>query len=140
MSERTFEKYERAVRLLIDTDVLIWFLRGRPSARQAIESCASVQISAIVYMELVQGVRNKEELQALHDTVRLSGWHTLPLTEAIGRRATMYLETFALSHGLRLADGLIAATAVEAGSTLLTANDRHYRCLSPDLSLATFKP
>ena len=51
----TFEKYERAVRLLIDTDVLIWFLRGRQSARRAIESCTTVEVSAVVYMELVQG-------------------------------------------------------------------------------------
>ena len=71
--------------------------------------------------------------------MRLSGWHILSLTEAIGHRATLYLETFALSDGLRLADALIAATAVEAGSTLLTANDRHYRCLA-DLALETFKP
>ena len=59
-------------------------------------------------MELVQGVRNKDELRALRSTVRLNGWRILPLTEAIGHRATLYLETFALSHGLRLADGLIA--------------------------------
>ena len=135
----TFEKYEKAVRLLIDTDVLIWFLRGRQSARRAIESCTTVEVSAVVYMELVQGVRDKAELQALRHTMRRSGWHILPLTEAIGHRATLYLETFALSHGLRLADALIAATAVEAGGTLLTANDRHYRCLA-DLALETFKP
>ena len=124
---------------MVDTDVLIWFLRGRASARQAIESCPAVEVSTVVYMELVQGVHNKEELRALRSTIRLNGWRILPLTEAIGHRATLYLETFALSHGLRLADGLIAATAVEAGSTLLTANDRHYRCVS-DLSLATFTP
>lgn len=135
----TFEKYERAVRLLIDTDVLIWLLRGRQSARRAIESCTTVEVSAVVYMELVQGARNKAELQALRGTVRRSGWHILSLTEAIGHRATLYLETYALSHGLRLADGLIAATAVEAGSTLLSGNVRHYRCL-PDLSLAAFRP
>lgn len=139
MWTRTFERRERDGVLLIDTDVLIWFLRGRPSARRAIESCAAVEVSTVVYMELAQGVRNKAELRALRRTVRLNGWRILPLSEAIGHRATLYLETFALSHGLRLADGLIAATAVEAGGTLLTANDRHYRCV-PDLSLALFAP
>ena len=139
MWTRTFETCARGALLFVDTDVLIWFLRGRATARHALESCAAVEVSTVVYMELVQGVRNKAELQALRRTVRLNGWRILPLTEAIGHRATLYLETFALSHGLRLADGLIAATAVEAGSTLLTANHRHYRCVS-DLSLRAFTP
>ena len=124
---------------MIDTDVLIWLLRGRDSARAALHACSSVELSAVTYMELVQGVRNKTELQTLRRTVALSGWRLLPLTEAIGQRATLYLESFGLSHGLRLADALIAATAVEAGNTLLTANAKHYRCV-PDLSLARFTP
>lgn len=127
------------VLLLVDTDVLIWLLRGRGSARAAIEACPSVELSVVTYMELVQGVRDKAELRRLRRTVRLSGWRILPLTEAIGQRATMYLEDFGLSHGLRLADALMAATAIEAGETLLSANAKHYRCV-PALSLATFKP
>ena len=125
--------------MLVDTDVLIWLLRGRGSARAAIEACPSVELSVVAYMELVQGVRDKAELQKLRRTVRLSGWRILPLTEAIGQRATLYLEGFGLSHRLRLADALIAATAVEAGETLLSANAKHYRHI-PNLPLATFKP
>ena len=125
--------------LLVDTDVLIWLLRGRESARIALHACSSVELSAVTYMELVQGVRDKTELRMLRRTVGLSGWRILPLTEGIGQRATLYLESFGLSYGLRLADALIAATAVEAGNTLLTANAKHYRCVS-DLSLARFKP
>ena len=125
--------------MLVDTDVLIWFLRGKHSARTAVEACPSVEVSAVTYMELVQGVRDKAELRLLRRTFQMNGWHILPLTEVIGHRATMYLENFALSHGLRLADALIAAVTVEAGSTLLTANARHYRFVT-DLSLATFKP
>ena len=123
--------------LLVDTDVLVWLLRGRDSARAALDACSAVEVSVVTYMELVQGVRNKTELQTLRRTVGLSGWRILPLTEAIGRRATLYLESFGLS--LRLADALIASTAIETGNTLLTANAKHYRCVS-DLPLARFTP
>ena len=125
--------------MLVDTDVLIWLLRGKGSARTAVEACSSVEISAVTYMELLQGVRSNAELRLLRRTVRRSGWRILPLTEAIGHRATLYIERFGLSHGLRLADALIAATAVEAGAALLTGNARHYRCIS-EVSVTAYAP
>ena len=125
--------------MLVDTDVLIWLLRGKGSARAAVEACSSVDISAVTYMALLQGVRSNAELRLLRRTVRRSGWRILPLTEAIGHRATFYIERFGLSHGLRLADALIAATTVEAGAALLTGNARHYRCIS-EVSVTAYAP
>ena len=125
--------------MLIDTDVLIWFLRGQRSARDAIAECRSVELSAVTWMELVQGVRDKEELRRLRRTVRLNEWRVLPLTEDISYRATMYVESYSLSDGVRPADALIAASAVQAGLVLLTANSRHYRCV-PDLALEQYRP
>ena len=129
----------KGVGMLIDTDVLIWFLRGQRSARDAIADCRSVKLSAVTYMELVQGVRDKEELQTLRQTIRLNEWRVLPLTEEISYRATMYVENYSLSNGVRLADALIAASAVQAGLALLTASSRHYRCI-PDLVLEQYRP
>ncbi len=50
---------------LIDTDVLIWYLKGNLSAFHALESISSRVISCVTYMEWVQGLRNKEELKLL---------------------------------------------------------------------------
>ena len=75
--------------MLIDTDVLIWFLRGQSSAQDAIAQCSSVELSAVTYMELVQGVRDKEELRMLRRTIRLNDWRILPLAEDVSHRATM---------------------------------------------------
>ena len=125
--------------VLVDTDVLIWFLRGRESAREALEAHESVELSAVTYMELVQGVRSKEELRLLRLTIQRNGWRVLPLTENIGQRATVYLENHALSDGMRLADALIAASAVESGAVLLTGNERHYKCV-PGLALDRYEP
>ena len=129
----------RRGRVLIDTDVLIWLLRGRRSARDALARCRSVEMSAVTYMELVQGVRDKEELRLLRRTIRLNRWHILPLTVEISHRATLYIESYALSDGVRVADALIAASAVQAGSTLMTANTRHYKCI-PDIELERYRP
>ena len=125
--------------MLIDTDVLIWFLRGQPSARTALEGTQSIEMSAVTYMELAQGARNKEELRLLRLTIRLNGWRILPLTEEISHRATMYIENYALSHGMRLTDALIAAAAVQSGGALMTANTRHYECV-PDITLNRYRP
>ena len=49
---------------------------------------------------------------------------TLPIGENVSHRAIVYMEEFALSHGLDLADALIAATVHHAGATLLTRDHR----------------
>lgn len=125
--------------MLADTDVLIWFLRGRNSARATLEECAPVQLSAVTYMELAQGARSTAEIRLLRKTIRESGWRIEPLTESISFRAIAFIESHALSHGLRLADALIAATCVELGLTLITANVRHYQSL-PGISLRRYRP
>ena len=72
-------------------------------------------------------------------TIQQCQWRILPLTENIGQRATVYLEDYALSDGMRLADALIAASAVESGAVLLTGNERHYKCV-PGLALDRYQP
>ena len=125
--------------MLIDTDVLVWFFRGRESARAALAECASVELSAVSYMELAQGVRDKSELLGLRRAIGENGWRVIPVSESVSHRAVLYVERHALAHGVRLADALIAATAVEAGETLMTANVRHYRFL-PDIDVRHYQP
>lgn len=125
--------------MLIDTDVLIWYLRGNKKAAKRIEKSKPVHLSAITYMELVQGMRNKEELLALRRTVKDYGWKILPLDEDISHRAMIYLEEHFLSHSLRMADALIAATAVQHGLSVVTANDKHYRVIT-ELVIDRFRP
>ena len=125
--------------MLIDTDVLVWFFRGAESARAALAGRPGVGLSAVSYMELVQGVRDKSELLGLRRAVGENGWRVVPVSESVSHRAVMYVERHALAHGMRLADALIAATAVEAGVALMTANVRHYRFL-PDIDVRHYQP
>lgn len=125
--------------MLADTDVLIWFFRGRRSARSALQKCAAVELSAITYMELAQGVRDGNELKILRRAVRENGWSILPVSESVSYRAMALIESYAVPRGLRVADALIAATSIEHGLTLMTANVRHYRRL-PGISLRPYRP
>jgi len=63
----------------------------------------------------------------------------LPLTSAISQRAAGLIDQLALSHGMRLADALIAATAIEHDLTLLTANLKHFGAVG-DLHIEAFAP
>ena len=123
--------------LLVDSDVLIWYLRGNERAYEAIESLNGFSISVVTYMELVQGMRSKQELNSLRRA--LHGWNVelIYLNEEISAKAMFYVEQHFLSHSLEMADALIAASAISYGIPLLTGNDKHYKVLG-DLELKKF--
>ncbi len=80
-------------------------------------------------MELVQGMRNKDELRALQKTLREWNVKTIFINEEVSAKALFYMEEYFLSHSMQLADSLIGATATAYGMTLITANDKHYRVI-----------
>lgn len=124
---------------LVDTDVLIWYLRGNERAYQTIESLNGFSISVVTYIELVQGMRNKQELMTLRKALRRWNARVIYLSEEISVKAMFYVEQHFLSHALELADALIGASAISHGVPLLTGNEKHYRVLS-DLELLKFEP
>ena len=112
--------------ILVDTDVLIWHLRGLPRATQTLDRLPRLTISVITYLELLQGLRSAAELRAIQQSLTQRHTERLPLTPMISQRATALMEALSLSHGLQLGDALIAATALEHGLAVLTANVRHF--------------
>ena len=56
--------------MLVDTDVLIWNLRGNAAAADRLDEMTGFSLSAVSYMELVQGLRNKQELHQLRQAMR----------------------------------------------------------------------
>jgi predicted nucleic acid-binding protein len=113
--------------MIFDTDVLIWALRGNQKAAKAIDGCDDRFISAVTYMELIQGARNKAEQKTIKDFLSMLDFQTLPVNENISLRATVFMEEFCLKSGMGLADALIFATANEYTMTLCSANKKHYR-------------
>ena len=125
--------------ILVDTDVLIWHLRGYPQGTRRLDELGTLTLSAVSYLEVLQGMRNKAELVAVKKMLDKRSAKLLPLTEAITLRATELMESLTLSHGLQMGDALIAATAIEHQMPVLTANVKHFGAVS-GLQLEAFAP
>ena len=127
--------------MLIDSDVLVWFTRGHLLAAQRLQAINPWRISAVTYIELAQGCRDKAELARLKKGLAARQTEIVPITPAVTHRASALIDDLALSHGLRLADALIAATAIaiEHQATLLTANVKHFSAIE-GLLIDAFSP
>jgi predicted nucleic acid-binding protein len=122
------------VPMLIDSDVLVWLTRGHEGAAKRLHALDAWCISTATYIELAQGCRDKADLARLKKGLAARNTEILPMTPAISKRAADLIDQLALSHGMRLADALIAATAIEFQATLITANVKHFSPIK-DLSI-----
>ena len=125
--------------IMIDSDVLIWYMKGNSKANKVIESLNSFSISVVTYMELVQGMRNKRELTLLRTALRKWNAKIFFINEDISAKAMFLVEQHYLSNSLVLADALIASTAISNGVKLLTGNIKHYKVIK-NIELESFKP
>lgn len=123
--------------MIFDTDILIWYFRGNNNAKNIINDTAEIAISAITLMELIQGIKNKQELYILNKFLLANSIRIYYINEEINLHAIHLLEGYSLSDGIELADALIAATSLHFGQEILTANVKHYRCF-PNLKLQKF--
>ena len=125
--------------MLIDSDVLVWLTRGHVGAAERLHALPAWRISAVTYIELAQGCRDKAELARLKKGLAARNTEIVPITPAISQRAADLIDSLALSHGLRLADALIGATAIEHQATLITANVKHLGAVQ-GLKVEAFNP
>ena len=125
--------------MLIDTDVLIWYMKGNEKAYKAIENSKNFFMSVVTYMELVHGMRNKKELNKLRRAIHAWNSKILYISEEISIKAMFFIEQHYLSHSILMADALIGATAVAYGLPILTGNDKHYKILK-GVQIKNFRP
>ena len=125
--------------MVIDTDVLIWYMKGNEKAYKVIEKSKNIFLSVVTYMELVQGMRNKNELNNLRRALHVWNSKILYISEEISVKAMFSIEQHYLSHSIQIADALIGATAVAYGLPILTSNDKHYKILK-GVEVKKFRP
>ena len=117
-----------AFRYLLDTDVIIWHLRGHEPTKEILKSIKIDQpigCSAISVFEIWVGIR-KKELEITHQL--LNQLYKIPIDSIIAMKAADYWKEFRVK-GITLgqADAMIAATANVMNLTLITYNRSHYQ-------------
>jgi predicted nucleic acid-binding protein len=114
--------------VLVDSDILIEVSRGRNADIiskwiDLSNSDTAVLYSPVSAAELWTGARPNEH-DALNNLIR--ALTCTPIDEASGRQAGAYLRQYRRSHGVEMADALIAASAVAYHAELWTRNRKHY--------------
>ena len=115
--------------ILIDTDVMIDYLRGNEKAVSFLRKHADhIALSSITAAELYAGVRNRAEEETLDALLAL--FRIIPVTAQIAKIGGLLKQTFSRSHGVGLADAIIAATAQLEDAELATLNTKYYPMLA----------
>jgi len=111
--------------VLLDTDILIHFLRGSEKARLLLTSLledADLLCSVVTVAEIHAGMKPQERERTLE---LLDSMVLLDITPKIAEKAGRYKRAVK-SHTLELDDCFIAATAHAKNALLVTGNGKHY--------------
>jgi predicted nucleic acid-binding protein len=123
--------------MLIDTDILIDFLRGKPGARDFFSTLPADTMfccSVITVAELHAGMRESEQEKTME---LINSLIVLPITKEVAELTGIFKRE-AKGFDLELDDCFIAATAVIEGSELATRNARHYPMSQVRLMVADY--
>ena len=110
---------------LIDTNVLIAHFKGSEEATNFLIHTPNCFISYVTVGELIQGAKNKREINIVMRSIRVFeiNWGST----TIQKLAVNLLENYNSQTRLGLLDALISATAIAEGATLVTLNKRHFK-------------
>jgi predicted nucleic acid-binding protein len=132
-----YKKREKII--LIDSDVLIWYIRGNRNAQNAINNNIPFKISVINYVEVIQGMRDEKELKSFQKCLKKWLVDIIQINKNISTRAMFLVEDYCLSHSMELGDAIVTSTALENQEILLTGDDKHYKFI-PNIQVKKFKP
>lgn len=111
--------------MLLDIDVMIDFFRGHTKAKDLFnQTSTNIILSAIVVAELYAGVKGNEEQAILEEFISL--FPVVPVSTEIAKAGGFYKRDYGKSHGVGLADAILAATAEAENAELKTLNTKHY--------------
>lgn len=114
--------------IVIDTDVLIFILRGNESIKRrftdlVVETEGYVFITPIQIAEIYAGLREKEKIKTGHF---LESFSVIDIDKRVGEVAGVFINRFRKSHNVTMGDSLIGAATKINGFKLWTLNKKHY--------------
>jgi predicted nucleic acid-binding protein len=111
---------------IIDTSVLIDLSRGRESAISWFvnNKSASIAISGFTVFEMLEGARNKKEMDLIKN--ELKRFNTIWPYEDDFIIAVELFSQMKLKYGIDVIDILIAQTALRLGASIVTLNKKHF--------------
>lgn len=124
--------------ILLDSDIMIDLFREFPPAKawfDSIDDGETMALSGFVIMELIQGCKNKLQLDKLQRD--LAFYETIWLEPEDCARALDVFAKYFLSHSAGLVDVLVGMTAVSFNVPLYTFNEKHYQFIP---GLKTIQP
>ena len=128
---------------LIDTDVLIWVLRGNKKYEDFLlnlKDKGSFSISVVTIAEIYKNIFPSEIIRTEN---LLNEFQALDVNPTIAKQAGLYWQQFVKSlKSLSLTDCLIAATAQINDLILVSLNSKHFpmkdiHLLNPNLNLSS---
>jgi hypothetical protein len=116
------------MRAYLDSDVLIWHLRGDRRALDFFQSMADrpeleLWTGALQRAEVVFFVRPEEERAT---ALFLSSFAVAPVDAVVVDAAARLYRKWHASHGIDINDAFLAATAMATGGLVYTLNTKHY--------------
>ena len=117
--------------IMIDTDILIWILRGKEVfygqfKQLAVSTSGELFITPVQAAEIFAGVRENEKKST---EAFLSALKLFQPGFREGMMAGYYMKQYGNSHSVTLADALIAASVISEDLRLWTMNVKHYPML-----------
>ena len=119
------------IKWLVDTNILIDYMRGRADAVKFVEEVVAKSLcylSSITVAELYAGVREGKERRLLEQF--FAAFDIASVDGEIVRIGGLYRRDYGKSHGVGLADAIIAATAEFHRAKLATLNKKHFPMLA----------
>ena len=123
------------MRVYVDSDVLIWHLRGNRKALRLLQRLRDSEenelwTGALQRAEIVFFMKPEEEAATL---LFLSQFKTAPVDQRLIDAAAALYRRWQPSHGIDINDAILAATVMQTGGQILCLNTKHYPM--PDLSV-----
>ena len=109
-----------SVKAVLDTNILVDYLRGEEQARRELGCYRLPAVSLITWMEILVGAQDAHEHLLLRGF--LGRFEVLPITQEIAELAVELRR----AHRLRLPDAIIWATAQNRDALLVTRNTRDF--------------